>query len=147
MPPTADLIYIYNNKKRFHHHLEPRMKRKRVYAPSACPDTKDHDSESDQSRKPKRRKILCQHPDGCTTPVAFREGGQRDRCSKHGGFPPCPGVDGYPCLNRTRKMGVPCSYCNPNSATAKRAKKEEIAVENLLSREGSSERNISGVPA
>lgn len=35
-----------------------------------------------------------------------------------------------------KKLGQKCSYCNPNSATAKRAKKEEKAVAQLLQDHG-----------
>ena len=45
-------------------------------------------------QKRKRRKRICQHPDGCSTPVNYKDGGLRNRCSRHGGFPLCQHPDG-----------------------------------------------------
>jgi hypothetical protein len=66
--------------------------------------------------------------DGCSTPVNFKEGGMRGKCRMHGGFPTCVSCH----LFTVRKLGRKCSYCSPCSATAKYAKKEELAVAKAL---------------
>lgn len=70
--------------------------------------------------------------EGCETPVQYREGGLRGRCRKHGGLPKCSSCSFW----SVHKLGFKCSYCRPDSATAKRSKKEEEAVAKVLNDAG-----------
>jgi hypothetical protein len=70
---------------------------------------------------------LCSN-DGCETPVQYKDGGIRNKCSVHGGLPRCMNCH----LFSVQKQGLRCSYCRPESATAKWAKKEEQKVTQLL---------------
>ena len=71
---------------------------------------------------------MCSDP-GCETPVKYIDGGVRGKCTKHGGFPSCASC-GVFCVS---KKGSKCSYCCPGSLIAKRAKKEEEQIAELLS--------------
>ena len=61
----------------------------------------------------------------------FKEGGERGKCIKHGGYPRC-----IQCgLNSIKKLGKLCKeYCDPT--TIKRRKLEEERIEKLLVRHG-----------
>ena len=58
----------------------------------------------------------------------YIEGGQRGRYSKHGGYPLCV----YCSLFSVNKLGMRCMTCTPDSKVAKRAKKEEEALTEML---------------
>jgi len=83
----------------------------------------------------------CTEPE-CDTSQHYKEGGVRGKCPKHGGCPKCVSC----VLFIVTKEGKRCSYCRPQSAKAKRAKKEEEAVAAVLKADGmifERERHIS----
>jgi very-short-patch-repair endonuclease len=60
--------------------------------------------------------------------VSYKDGGTRGKCGKHGGLPRCIACERF----SVKKKGLRCSYCRPESAIAKWAKKEEEAMEIAL---------------